>query len=131
MEQKSLNEIFTELVNEFEPELNVIQSYPIEEPKFPCLIMDYQGDTTDWETVDTSGEKYVVAGIVTDIFTTGSNRINQAHDIQVRLNSILSGKYRMGRASQDRTSNFLNKDIRRIRTIYDFKVDGNETIYRR
>lgn len=131
MEERSINEIYTAIKMEFDGELEVLKSYPLEEPTFPCIIFDYEGDTTDLDTIDTSGEKYVLAGIVTDIFTNGSNRNNYSHELQRRVNSILSGDYRMTRGTQEVTNNFLNKDLRRIRTVYDFKVDQNETIYRR
>lgn len=131
MEERSVNELYTIIKMEFEPELDVLKSYPIDEPTFPCLIFEYNGSTTDVEHIDTSGEKYVLAGIVTDIFTNGSNRNNYSHEIQRRLDGILSGQYRMTRTTQDITNNFLNKDLRRIRTTYEFRIDDTETIYRR
>lgn len=129
MDQSAINEIFTDV--KLNIQANVIQSYPSEEPEFPAVIVEYDGDTSDMDTIDSSGENYLLAGFVTDIFTQGSNRVNEANELQNEVKGILSGKYQMWRASQERTNNFLNKDIMRIRTVYHFRIDENNTIYRR
>ena len=127
MEQKTFNHIFTLIKDEFS-EATVLDAFPDTEPSFPCVIFNYAGETTDESTVDTSGENYTMENISVDVFTNGSDRVTLANSMQKRVDDILCKGLRMSRTTQERTSDFLNRQLHRIRTTYTFKIDANEKI---
>lgn len=124
------NEVLTNLKNTL-TDVTVLSSYPSTVPQFPCITVQELPNTTDPTTIDTSGEHYCDAGIEINIYSNAPNKSTQAKNIRNRIDTIMSGTYRMTREFSDEVPNYVDTDIYRYILRYTFVIDENKQIYRR
>lgn len=124
------NEVLTQLKTLL-PNVTVLTAYPETAPSFPCVIITENSNTSKYDTVDTSGNKFCDVSLEINIFCTGKTKMSDAKAIRNSIDGLFSDTYRMGRVFSDEIPNYIDTTVYRYLLRYEFSIDGNRTIYKR
>lgn len=124
------NEIFTNLKNTITT-ASVGLSYDDENDTFPCITFEENTNTTNEDSVDTSGETANDLAFEINIFTNGTDSRSTSKALRSQIDGIMSGQYRMSRDFASPTPNYLDENIYKYTMRYSCVVDKNKKISRR
>jgi hypothetical protein len=124
------NEIFTKLKEDLTG-VELTTSYETAPPTYPLVSFSELSNNAYLDTKDSSGEYHNQVSFEVNIFTEGSTRKNDALEIRVLVDEILSNYYGLGRDFSNEIPNYLNSNIYRYVMRYSCLVDKNKMIYGR
>lgn len=126
-------DIFSEVYTILKKEIpNIFPYYPSSTPKFPCVTITESSNITNTNTIDSSGEKHNDITFEVNIFSDSlDTKHGEVRVIREKVDSIMSGKYKMIRGFSGQTPNMSDMNIYRYTLKYSFTINENKVIYRR
>lgn len=104
--------------------------YQIDDPKFPCVVIDELNNTLNLRTLDVNGEYASDVSLEINIYSNSKTPRNEIRPIIKVIDEYMSTTIGAKRDLSQPTPNADNK-IYRHTMRYSFIVDKNLTIYRR
>lgn len=126
-------DVFTEVYTTLKTALTsatVLSAYPETTPVFPCVIVEETANTTDPESINTSGEQYNDITFTIDIFSNSETKFAETRQLRKSIDDIMSGSYRMTRTFSSNVPNFIDMNVNRHTLRYSFKINSSKQIHR-
>ncbi len=126
------NKLYTMLKVELDKiKVPLTSSYQSELSKFPSVVMTEISNTTNFQTLDTSGEYAIDYSFEINIYSNSTKPKSEIDKIMQVVDEVFSSKLSCNRDSTSQVPNLMDNKIFRQVIRYSCVIDKNLTVYRR
>ncbi len=126
------NKLYTMLKVELDKiKVPLTSSYQSELSKFPSVVMSEISNTTNFQTLDTSGEYAIDYSFEINIYSNSTKPKSEVDKIMQVVDNVFSVQLSCNRDSSNQIPNMMDNKIFRQVVRYSCVIDKNLTVYRR
>lgn len=126
------NKLYTMLKIELDKiKVPLTSSYQSELSKFPSVVMTEISNTTNFQTLDTSGEYAIDYSFEINIYSNSTKPKSDIDKIMQVVDEVFSVQLSCNRDSTSQVPNLMDNKIFRQVIRYSCVIDKNLTVYRR